>query len=338
MKKIFIALTFILTLSCLHSRIFTKVLEYNNTINLEAVESVKDGKTFLTISGLCADSSMAVKEIRANQIDNVICIEVKVSALHSKKESGRFNYSIEIPEGCTSVVYGLDWFELWNVDSPFRTGVLVKGVKIPSGTTLANVSLCSEERYEFTSENSGVVKYYRTEYCNKCDSYPDGIIYIEIRKPGKFEYNPDDGSMLKNGQYIGHLVFIPAADCYVLYNPFDVYIRTLAKAMNLKSAWAEGSRFGKLGYVFYTDGTFRGPLSFEKPDDSAEDIPTDYKDTYTEENSIIKLGYWGYSSFRFVLHDGNKLCHVVDYMYKTNGKVYLDDNPPEYLKNLEDQD
>ena len=87
MKKRFIALTFILTLSCLHSGIFTKVLEYNNTINLEAVESVKDGKTFLTVSGLCAASSMSVKEIRANQIDNVICIEVKVSALHSKKKA-----------------------------------------------------------------------------------------------------------------------------------------------------------------------------------------------------------------------------------------------------------
>ena len=337
MKKRFIALTFILTLSCLHSGIFTKVLEYNNTINLEAVESVKDGKTFLTVSGLCADSSMSVKEICVNQIDNVICIEVKVSALHSKKESGRFNYSIEIPEGCTSVVYGLKCFELWNIDSPFRTGVLVKGAKIPSGTTLVTRgSQFSEDRYEFTSENSGVVKYYMTEYCNKCDSYPDGIVYNETRKPGKFEYNPDDGSMLKNGQYIGHLVFIPAADCYVLYKPFDVYIRTLAKAMNLKSAWAEGSRFGKLGYVFYTDGTFRGPLSFEKPDDSAEDIPTDYKDTYIEENSIIELGYWALPNQRFVLHDGNKLCDVVDYMYKTNRKVYLNDNPPEYLKNLEE--
>ena len=337
MKKIFIALTFLLTLSCLYSGIFTKVLEYNNTIDLNAVESVKDGKTFLTISGLCAASSMSVKEICANQEYSVIYIEVKVSALHSKKGSGRFNYSLEIPEGCTSVVYGLKCFELWNIDSPFRTGVLVKGAKIPSGTTLVTRgSQFSEERYEFTTEKSGVVKYYMTEYCNKCDSYPDGIVYNETRKPGKFEYNPEDGRMLKNGQYIGHLVFIPETGYYVLYNPFDVYIRTLAKAMNLKSAWAEGSRFGKLGYVFYTDGTFRGPLSFEKPDDSAEDIPTDYKDTYTEENSIIKLGYWGYSSFRFVLHDGNKLCHVVDYMYKTNGKVYLDDNPPpEYLKNLE---
>ncbi|WP_407434366.1 hypothetical protein [Treponema sp.] len=303
MKKIFIALTFILTLSCLHSGIFTKVLECNNTINLEAVESVKDGKTFLTVSGLCADSSMSVKEICLNQIDNVICIEVKVSALHSKKESGRFNYSIEIPEGCTSVVYGLDWFELWNIDSPFRTGVLVKGAKIPSGTTLVTRgSQFSEERYEFTTEKSGVVKYYMTEYCNKCDSYPDGIVYNETRKPGKFEYNPDDGSMLKNGQYIGHLVFIPAEDCY----------------------------------VFYTDGTFYGPLSLKKDDDSSEDVSAGYKDTYIEENSIIKLGYWGYSSFRFVLHDGNKLCHVVDYMYKTNRKVYLNDDPPEYLKNLEE--
>lgn len=337
MKKRFIALTFILTLSCLHSGIFTKVLEYNNTINLGAVESVKDGKTFLTVSGLCADSSMAVKEIRANQIGNTICIEVKVSALHSKKESGRFNYSIEIPEGCTSVVYGLKCFELWNIDSPFRTGVLVKGAKIPSGTTLVTRgSQFSEDRYEFTSENSGVVKYYMTEYCNKCESYPDGIVYNETRKPGKFEYNPDDGSMLKNGQYIGHLVFIPAADCYVLYKPFDVYIRTLAKAMNLKSAWAEGSRFGKLGYVFYTDGTFRGPLSFEKPDDSSEDIPTDYKDTYTEENSIVELRYWAYPNQDFVLHDGNKLCHVVDYMYKTNSKVYLNKTPHEYLLNLEE--
>lgn len=337
MKKRFIALTFILTLSCLHSGIFTKVLEYNNTINLEAVESVKDGKTFLTVSGLCAASSMAVKEICVNQIGNTICIEVKVSALHSKKESGRFNYSIEIPEDCTSVVYGLDWFELWNIDSPFRTGVLVKGAKIPSGTTLVTRgSQFSEERYEFTTEKSGVVKYYMTEYCNKCDSYPDGIVYNETRKPGKFEYNPDDGRMLVNGLYIGHLVFIPAEDCYVLYKPFDVYIRTLAKAMNLKSAWAEGSRFGKLGYVFYTDGTFRGPLSFEKPDDSAEDIPTDYKDTYIEENSIVELRYWAYPNQDFVLHDGNKLCHVVDYMYKTNRKVYLNDDPPEYLKNLEE--
>lgn len=53
-------------------------------------------------------------------------MKIEASVFHSKNEKGSFNHSIEIPSDVKSVVFGNMEFEIWNVESLFRTGVLTK--------------------------------------------------------------------------------------------------------------------------------------------------------------------------------------------------------------------
>lgn len=327
MKKRISVLFVLMFLSAnLSADLFSKTLEYNSVINLTAVESSENNKTILTVSGLCADSTYAVKKIDVQKIDTTtVLIIITASLIHKKTQSGSFKHSFEIPSDIKSVVFGNVEYEIWNADSPFRTGILTKAPKILPGTTLAlNNSQFSETRYEFSSENEGIVRSFMLSYCNECDAFPDGIIYKETEKSRKFLYDSESGKISVDGEYAGTIAHI-SGDTFVLYNQYEVYSRTIAKAHNLKSAWAKGNRFGKLEYVFYTDGTFTGPLSLSK--ETAEENPNedfDMKDRYEELNSIIRLFYFPLPSFRYLLHDGEKLYNVNGYLVKTDRKVYQD--------------
>ena len=326
MIKKFLLLFILLFLSVnLSAGVFSKTLEYNSVINLTAVESSENNKTILTVSGLCADSAYAVNKIDVQKRDTKIVITITTSLIHKKTQSGSFKHSFEIPSDVKRVVFGNVEYEIWNADSPFRTGVLTKAPKILPGTTLAlNDSQFSETRYEFTSENEGSVRSFLLEYCNKCDAFPDGIVYEETEKSRKFLYDSESGKISVDGEYAGTIAHI-SGDTFVLYNQNEVYSRTITKAPKLKSAWAKGNRFGKLEYIFYTDGTFTGPFSFSK--ETAEensDEDSDINDRYEETNAIIQLGYFVLPSFRYLLHDGNKLYNVYGYLNKTDRKVYLE--------------
>lgn len=324
-KKFSVLFAFLFLSANLFAGIFSKNLEYDNVIGLTAVESFENGKTILTVSGLCANSAMVIKKIDIQKKDSKIVMIVEASVFHSEKESGSFKHSFEIPFDVKRVVFGnVAEFEIWNAESPFKTGVLTNTPKILTGTTLAlNDSQFSETRYEFTSETEGTVRRFSISYCKECDSYPNGIIYEEAETPKKFVYDSASGKLSIDSEYGGNIARI-SGDTYVLYNLHEVYSRTIAKAQKLKSAWAAGSRFGKIEYVFYTDGSFTGPFSFTKnnmEENTAEDF--ERPDKYEEINSILRLDYSALPSPRFLLHDGNKLYKVYGYLTKTERNVYL---------------
>ena len=62
-KKFSVLFAFLFLSANLFAGIFSKNLEYDNVIGLTAVESFGNGKTILTVSGLCANSAMVIKKI-----------------------------------------------------------------------------------------------------------------------------------------------------------------------------------------------------------------------------------------------------------------------------------
>ena len=296
----------------------TDILEHDSVIDFNAREFVRDGKTFLEVSGLCGSSSMSVSKIDINRKSSVISIKVFVSILHSKNASGRFEREIEIPENVTSIVFGKNEYEIWNRASPFRLGTLVKGGKIASGTTLVSYeSPFSETRYEFTSDRDGTVKYYSLEYVNECESFPHGIMETE-EGSDKFLYDSDSGKLTVDGKHMGNIAFLPSGEPKLLYRPSDAFTRIPTKEKNAVSAWVDPNDSKKSTYTFYADGTFKGPLSFN-----------DVKDSYTEEDSIVRLSYAMLPSFTYLLHDGNRLYRIVDFISITDEKIHLNETPRE---------
>ncbi|MBR0477078.1 MAG: hypothetical protein IJJ66_09705, partial [Treponema sp.] len=88
-------------------------------MNLKVEESFAGGKTVLKVSGLCADSAFCVRKIYEERQADVICMKIDVSPFHEKGASGRFEHSIEIPDGVLSLVFGKNKYEIWS-SSPFR--------------------------------------------------------------------------------------------------------------------------------------------------------------------------------------------------------------------------
>lgn len=334
MRKLLLCILCFISFSC--SSLFVSTLEYDSVMNLKVEESFADGKTVLKVSGLCASSASCVRKIYEERQAELICMKVDVSPFHAKGASGSFEYSIEIPDGVSCLVFGKNKYEIWS-SSPFRNASLIQGGIIPAGTKL---SLCdsafSDTIYEFLSDKDGIVKDYLVDYVKESESFPDGARHTE-KSSGTFLYEPDTGKVTVDGEYVGNIAFLPSGEPFVLYKPTEVYVRAFLFEDGLKSAWVKDGQDGEPAYKFYEDGTFKGPLYTERvlPADFAEDGSAEndlfLKDRYTEKNSVISLRYHLKPTYSCLLHDGNRLYEVVDYIRKCDWEIYLNDSPPEWL-------
>ena len=333
-KKLLLCILCFISISC--SSRFVSTLEYDRVADFNVEESFAGGKTFLKVSGLCMSSADCVTKIYEERQGDTICMNVDVSPFHEKGASGRFEHSIEIPDGVLRLVFGKNKYEIWS-SSPFRNASLIQGGIIPAGTRL---SLCdsafSDTIYEFLSDKDGIVKDYIVDYVKESESFPDGARHTE-KSSGTFLYEPDTGKVTVDGEYVGNIVFLPSGEPFVLYKPEEVYVRTFTNEAGLKSAWAKLGQEGEPVYKFYEDGTFKGPFSANGflDADSAEDGRAEndlcLKDRYTEKNSVISLRYHLKPTYSCLLHDGNRLYEVVDFIAKSDGKIYLNDSSPEWL-------
>ena len=115
MRKLLLCILCFISFSC--SSLFVSTLEYDSVMNLKVEESFAGGKTVLKVSGLCADSASCVIKIYEERQAELICMKVDVSPFHEKGASGRFEHSVEIPDGVLSLVFGKNKYEIWRRSS-----------------------------------------------------------------------------------------------------------------------------------------------------------------------------------------------------------------------------
>lgn len=178
------------------------------------------------------------------------------------------------------------------------------GIKsqIPAGTVLVmNRSPFTKERFVFTSESAGIYQAFFVEYCKESEENPYGIMYEKDGEDKAFSYDGKTGHILVKGEETCRaLVYIPYAKVWFMYDDSVVFVRAVAKAQKLMSAWGK-KRFDKPKFMFFSDGKCR-----------IDDIDG----TYTELDGIFCVSTLYSSNFLYFFQKENALYQGIDYLYE----------------------
>ena len=113
MKRLFYLIVFLSMAFELWGCALNMILEYKNVSNFVVSEHKVENNTVLTISGLCMHSSYVVKKIDIKKSEDKCSILIKISLFKKTNETGKFEYSFEIPDDVKKVVFGNEETVIW---------------------------------------------------------------------------------------------------------------------------------------------------------------------------------------------------------------------------------
>lgn len=171
--------------------------------------------------------------------------------------------------------------------------------KISAGTVLVMNSPFTEERFSFISETEGVYQEFVVEHCKESEENSFGIMYKKKDEDKTFVYDGKTGRVKVDGEETCRaLVYIPKAKAWFMYDDSVVFVRAVAKAQKLVSAWGE-NRFDKPKFIFFSDGKCR-----------INDIGC----TYTQKNGIFCVTSEYSQNFHYFLQTSNALYQGYGYL------------------------
>jgi len=81
--------------------------------SFKSVESEKDGKTYLEISGLCGHSALAIERIVKEEKNGEIHLYALLTLAKSNKRSGALEYQLFVPPETNKVYFGRKERLIW---------------------------------------------------------------------------------------------------------------------------------------------------------------------------------------------------------------------------------